>query len=343
MSAAESAPRAGTARPTVVVASVRGRKTFPDHQAARLEGVADVTFLERDGAMSTGEALAAFGDAEVVAVTPKVTPTIDTTLLEGLPRLRALSLYATGYDFIDVPELTRRGITLSVLPDYSTISVAEHAIGLILTLSRRIHLGNDRSRGLVHAATSLRGFELAGKTLGIIGCGRIGGRVATLAQAFGMQVVAYDIDPKPAPGVTYVDLAELLESSHVVAVHCPMVFGAPAMLGAGELALMRSGSALVNASRAELVDAAAVVEAVRSGHLRGYAVDDEVFSGAGVADLLTEGRIVQTGHSAWWSDEVLDRGGLMWAEHIHALIAGTPIDVVRVVPVDGDATRAQVT
>lgn len=92
---------------------------------------------------------------------------------------------------------------------------------------------------------------------------------------------------------------------------------------------MRPGVVLINSSRAALVDVGAVVHAIRVGHLRGYAVDDIVLAGsANGADLLREGRIVQTGHSAWWSDEVLQRGGRMWADHIAALVAGAPLDVV---------------
>lgn len=323
------------------MASVRGRASFAPDQAARLEEIADTTFLARDDSMTTSEALFAFRNADVVAVTPKVAPPVDAVLLEGLPRLRGLSLHATGYDFIDVEQLQRYRVVLSVLPEYSTESVAEHTIGLVLTMSRRIHLGNDRSRALVGPDASLRGFELAGRTLGIIGCGRIGSRVAGLAQAFGMDVLAYDIAPKPVPGVTYVDRDVLLGRSDVLTLHCPMEFGASPMIGPAQLARMRPGCVLINASRAGLVDDGAVVAAIRGRRLRGYAVDDAVFAGEAVADLLREGRIVQTGHSGWWSDEVLERGSRMWGEHIHALVVGEPVDVVADTLVPGEAARHQ--
>jgi len=312
-----------------VVASVQGRRSFASDDVERLEDLADVTFLSRPEAMSTREALSMFTAARFVAVTPKVAPPLDTLLLEGLRDLRGIVLYATGYDFIDVAELARRGVVLSILPSYSTRSVAEHTIGLMLTMSRRIHLGNDHAREMVPAGASLRGFELDGKTLGIIGCGRIGGTVATLAQAFGMRVIAHDIEPKPVAGVEYVSRATLLERSDIVTLHCPMTYGAPPPIGSPELTRMRPGVVLINSSRAALVDVGAVVHAIRVGHLRGYAVDDIVLAGsANGADLLREGRIVQTGHSAWWSDEVLQRGGRMWADHIAALVAGAPLDVV---------------
>lgn len=316
--------------------SVQGEKTLPDEQSAALREVAAVTFLARPEPMSRQDALATFRGAEVIAVTPKVAPVVDEALLRALPELRGICLYATGYDFLDVALLDRHGVQLSVLPDYSTEAVAEHAIGLLLSVAGRIHLANDRSRAMVPPTTSLRGFELRGRTLGIIGCGRIGSRVAALAQAFGMRTLAYDIEPKPVAGVTYVGRDELLSSSDVVTLHCPMVFGAPPMIDAHALSITRSGAVLINSSRAALVDDEAVVASIRSGHLRGYAVDDALLLAPELEDLRREGRLLQTGHSAWWSDETLERGAVMWGEHIVALVTGSPMNLV------GPAAAAQV-
>ncbi|MEJ5913732.1 2-hydroxyacid dehydrogenase [Pseudokineococcus sp. 1T1Z-3] len=316
------------ARPRVVVVSVAGRATFAAEDAEALERVADVRFLSRSEAMSPADAAAELGRADVVALTPKVSPELSPELLDALPRLRGIALYATGYDFVDVGMLRARGVRLSVLPDYSTRSVAEHTLALMLTLSRRVHLGHDRSRGLVPPTTSLRGFELGGRTLGVIGCGRIGGHVTRLAQGLGMDVLVHDVEPRPLPGTRQVGREELLASSDVVTLHCPMAYGAAPTVGADEVALMRRGSVLVNASRSALVDTAAVVAAVRTGHLRGYAVDDVVLEDPADADLLVEGRVVQTGHSAWWSDEVLARGRRMWARHVEALVLGHPLDEI---------------
>jgi phosphoglycerate dehydrogenase-like enzyme len=315
-------------RPNVVVASIEGRGSLPSVRLRELDAVAHVTYLVRTEAITPDEAVSLWRVADIVAVTPEVSPRISPDLVASLPRLRGIALHATGYDFVDVDALRDHGIVLSTLPEYSTRSVAEQTLGLMLSISSRLHLANDRSRGLVPPRTSLRGFELRGRTLGIVGCGRIGGTVAGLAQAIGMTTLAHDIDPKPVPGVTYVPRDELLARSDVLTLHCPLGYEAPPMFGEAELRALRRGAVLINSSRAELVDVAAVVEAVRDGHLRGYAVDDTVFSGAEVADLLAEGRILQTGHSAWWTDEVLDRGSWMWADAILAMIAGRPIDVV---------------
>lgn len=248
-------------------------------------------------------------------------PRFDAPLLARLPDLRGIVAYASGTDFLDLPLLTRRGVTVVNLPDYCTASVAEHALGLLLTLAHRIHLGHDRSRGLVPDSTSLRGFELAGRALGVVGLGRIGGRVARAAQALGMRVVATDPRPRPLGDVPLLTLPDLLRAADAVTLHLPTTLGAPSLLGAAELALLRPGAVLVNVSRASLVDPRAAAAAVRAGTLRGYAVDDVVF-GPGDADLLAEGRVVQTGHCAWWADEVLARGGEQWLRATTALTRG---------------------
>jgi phosphoglycerate dehydrogenase-like enzyme len=315
-------------RPVVVVVSVQGEKTLPVEQADHLRERADVTFLARPDRMSPADALFAFRGADVVAVTPKVAPRFDASCCVRSHGCVASASTPPGTTSSTCRLLERHGIALSVLPDYSTEAVAEHALGLLLSVAGRIHLANDRSRGMVPPTTSLRGFELRGRTLGIIGCGRIGSRVAELAQAIGMRTIAHDIDPKPVAGVTYVGRDELLAASDAVTLHCPMVFGAPPMIDAHALAMMRPGSVLINSSRAALVDDDAVVDSIRAGHLRGYAVDDALLVAPELEDLRREGRLLQTGHSAWWSDETLERGAVMWGEHIAAMLAGDPMHVV---------------
>jgi phosphoglycerate dehydrogenase-like enzyme len=340
----------------VVVVSVQGEASMPAPARRSIEAVADVTYIARPDALSPDEARRALGEADIVAVTPKVAPRFDADLLRSLPRLRGLVLYATGCDLLDLDLLSRHGIRVCSLPRYSTEAVAQHALALLLALACRVHLANDRSRGLVAATVSLRGFELAGRSLGVIGFGRIGRRVATLADAFRMPVLAYDRRwshdptapgdlPVPSSGravparaaasasasVRNVELQPLLESCDTLVLCCSRDHGAPPVLGEAELRHIRPGAVLVNVGRPELVDHRALVPLLRSGRLRGYAVDDVVFGpgdGSGHADLVREGRVLQTGHSAWWRDEVLERGGWMWAEAIRQLALGEPVDIV---------------
>jgi phosphoglycerate dehydrogenase-like enzyme len=318
----------------VAVLSRQGAQSLAWDDMVRLDRVADVRYHMMDEAPSQAEATMLLRGTEILASTNKCLPVLDAALLDRLPDLRAVVLYATGYDHIDVELLAARAVGLSVLPGYATGAVAEHAIAMLLSLATRLHLANDRSRGLVNGDTSLRGIELAGRTVGVLGVGRIGTRVAQLANALGMRVMGYDIDEAATAaardrGIAMTSRRELLVGSDALVVCASHAFGAPAIMAAAELRLMRRGAFLVNVSRAVLVDTAAAVAAVRAGRLRGYAVDDVVLDPQVDSDLLAEGRVLQTAHSAWWRDEVLERGRRMWERQLFAAMVGSPLGVVR--------------
>lgn len=314
-----------------VVITARGRSTFAEAQATRLERVADVRFLTAPGPLSHDALVEMLAGADICGLTPRSVPAIDGTWLSRLPRLKGIAVFATGVDYIDVDWLRERGVALSHLPEYSADSVAEHALGMMLTMSRRIHLSQDRVRGRVPAGTSVLGFELRGKTLGIVGLGRIGARVAELAAAFGMRVLACDPRERRSGGVRMVGLDELLASSDIVSLHMPAQWQGPAVFGEAELARMKTGATLINVSRCALVDPYAVVHAIEEGRLRGYAVDD-LFPLADkderAARQIAEGRLLQTGHTAWYSVEVLERGYDTWIDNLCGLATGEPRNLI---------------
>jgi len=165
-------------------------------------------------------------------------------------------------------------------------------------------------------------------TIGIVGLGRIGGRVARLAEALGMNVLA--ADPRLGGGGRPFarGLDELLASSDVVSLHLPRAYGQGPLLRAGHLRAMKRGALLVNVSRAALVDEAAVVAALSSGRLGGYALDDRLTAREEAERLIGEGRIVESGHTAWYSNEALARGLEEWVENVVALVRGTPRNLV---------------
>jgi phosphoglycerate dehydrogenase-like enzyme len=313
---------------SIVVITAKGRGTFTEQQAAKLESTAEVQFDKALEALSADEIVARLNGADYAGLTPRSVQAIDASWLERLPRLRGIAVFATGVDYIDMSYLQHKGIVLSHLPEYSTESVAEHALGLMLTMSRRIHLSQDRVRGRVPAGTSVLGWELAGRTIGIIGLGRIGSRVA---RAFGMRVLGYD-PKRTIEGIPHVGMEELLASSDVVSLHFPAVWQGEAKFGEQELAGMKPGATLINVSRCALVDPVAVVHAIKAGLLRGYAVDD-IFphdpSNVLAQQYIAEGRILQTGHTAWYSQEVIQRGYDTWIDNLVALAKGKPQNVVR--------------
>lgn len=306
----------------VVLISRAGRDTLSAATLARLEATSALTVHVRHDAPGPAEAARLLADATVLAATNVCLPQLDRRLLDACPALRAVVLYATGYEHVDRALLGSHSIDLRTLPTYATGAVAEHALGLMLGLATRLTLANDRCRGLTPRDVSLRGVELAGRTLGIVGTGRIGARLGVLARGIGMEVVGVDPDPAArrratAMGVRPVTRAELFGESSVVALCASTQAGRPPLVGAEELTAMRHGSFLVNIGRPQLVDTDAAVAALRSGRLRGYAVDEVVARDRGdMADVVAEGRLVQSAHSAWWRDEVLVRGAQAFGETV---------------------------
>lgn len=319
--------------PSLVVLSRRGRDSVPAPCLRALESEAHVRVVACERAPDTDTAVRLLADADLLGATNLCLPAVTEPLLARLPRLRGIVLYATGYDHLDVTLLREHGVGLCVLPDYATDAVAEHSVAMLMALATRLHLAHDRSRGLADAATSLRGIELRNKTLGVVGLGRIGSRVAHLGRALGMRVIGTDVDASAvrraaAGGVRTRELAEVLAESDAVTLCASSPFGARPLIGACQLGQVRTGALLVNVARASLVDTEAAVAALKSGRLRGYAVDDTVLDVGTHADLLSQGRVLQTGHSAWWRDEVLDRGAQMWGGSLLAAVRGRPEHVI---------------
>ncbi|MFC5650665.1 2-hydroxyacid dehydrogenase [Paenibacillus solisilvae] len=317
-------------RKKAVLITAQGRATFSPEQQARLEEAGTISYVEALHPLSHDQLITLLQDTDVAGLTPRSVPSIEREWLARLPRLKGIAVFATGVDYIDVQWLEDNRIQLSNLPEYSTVSVAEHTIGMLLTLSRRIHLSQDRVRGRVPAGTSVKGWELRGKTIGLIGLGRIGGYVAELAQAFGMRVLGYDPKADDAGDVVRVSIEELLASSDIVSLHYPAAWQGTFSFGESELKKMKSGAYLLNVSRSALVDDAAVIQVIAQGHLRGYALDDRfsLAEDAAAQRLIAEGRILQTGHTAWYSQEVIDRGYDTWVDHVIGLLTDNPQHVV---------------
>ncbi len=202
---------------------------------------------------------------------------MDARAIDAAPNLRVISKYGVGYDNLDVAHAARRGIPVLVTRGANSQSVAELAIGLMISLARDIR-GLDREvRSGEWIRTIDRGMELADRLLAVIGYGAIGRRVARIASALGMRVHAYDpyVDPAAfAPDVTpAASLDALLAQADVVSLHCPLTTETRSLLDARRLARLKAGALVVNTARGETVDDDAMVAAVESGHVRRYAAD----------------------------------------------------------------------
>jgi D-3-phosphoglycerate dehydrogenase len=217
-----------------------------------------------------GELVEAARDADVVWL--EWTPHLTGDVLRQLPKLRLAMRWGVGYEQIDVAVATELGIAVANAPSYCTEDVAEHAMALLLAASRQVVYRDRQGQTGLWRAGAARYRRMKGSTLGVVGLGRIGRRVAELGTAFGARVLGFDV--VPASGAfTQVPLDELLRESDMVSVHVPLSDATRHLVNAETLALMRPDAVLVNTSRGGVVDQAALVDAVTSGRLGGAALD----------------------------------------------------------------------
>jgi phosphoglycerate dehydrogenase-like enzyme len=253
--------------------------------------------------------------AQVVGLTRRACTDFHAGLVSRLPALRGLAVYATGEEWLDAEALRQRRVHWRILPEYSAQTVAEHALALLLALSRRLHLSDRVVRGDLPESISLRGWELAGKRVGIIGLGRIGRRIARLLAAFDAEVVYADPAVPRDADFRCLPVAKLQTTCDVVILAASVQRGAPPLVDAAWLAGMKPGAFLVNPSRPQLVDNVAVLAAIAGRRLAGYAVDEKVFSAAELA-RVEAGRILQSGHTGWYSNEAMARGAAAWVDNL---------------------------
>ncbi len=306
-----------SARPQVVLFSAKGRDSIPLAQQSRLDAVATVTYVANLVPMPEAQLIELCRSAHYIGLTRRTCRNLHADLIGQLPALRGLSIYATGTEWVDRAALARQSIALRHLVDYSAQTVAEHALAMLLSLSRRTHLSDRLALGEIAHTTSLRGWELQGKRIGVVGLGQIGLRIAKLADAFGMRVTY--CDPAVDAAFDRADFATVLAQSDVLMLAPSVNRAQPTIITEAALAQMRAEVYIVNPSRPELVDHAALLNAVRAGRVAGYAVDERVFSAAEL-DGVERGRILQTCHSGWYSNEAMQRGTAAWVDNLIALI-----------------------
>ena len=214
-------------------------------------------------------------DAEVLSVF--IYSKIDREVMDSLPNLKLITTRSTGFDHIDVEYARKRGISVCNVPDYGMETVAEYTLMLILALLRRLRPTLERVCRGVFSREGLRGNDLEGKTVGVVGTGRIGSRLIKLLSGFDLKILAFDVKPKEELvenfGVKYVSLEELLKNSDIVTLHVPYLPSTHHLINRENIRLMKEGSFLVNTSRGAVVEIEAVVEALREGRLSGVALD----------------------------------------------------------------------
>jgi D-3-phosphoglycerate dehydrogenase / 2-oxoglutarate reductase len=302
-----------TAKPRVLV-----REPIAEAGIRLLEERFDV---DVDGATPLDESIAAY-DAIVIRSGTELT----AELIERAERLRVIGRAGVGVDNVDIDAATRRGIVVANAPESTVVSAAEHAIGLLVALVRHIPQAHAALKQGRWERSAHGGIELEGKTLGVLGFGRIGQQVARRAIGLGMRVVAYDPfvakDRFRELGAERAERPEdLLATAEFLTLHLPLTPETAGTIDAAAIARMPDGARLVNAARGELVDEDALLEALRSGKLAGAALDvfsTEPYSGP----LLELDNVVVTPHLAASTEEAQDRAGVIVAEQVVAALAG---------------------
>jgi D-3-phosphoglycerate dehydrogenase / 2-oxoglutarate reductase len=247
---------------------------------------------------------------------------LDRAHLERLGACRAIVRYGVGLDNVDIDVAQELGIAVGNVPEYGHEEISNHAIGLLLALSRKLFAFDAAvRRGGTDIPAPQSVARLSRRTLGLVGYGRIGRRVAEKARAFGLAVVAYDPYAGADADVELLELDELLARADILSLHVPLTPETRHMIGARELALLAPGSLVINIGRGGLVDEEALVAALRGGHLAGAALDvTEIEPLPLDSPLLDAPNLVLTPHVAWVSDVALEDLKRLTAENALALI-----------------------
>jgi len=278
---------------------------------------------------------------------------LSAKVIKQLPNVRYITTRSTGYDHIDVAAACKWGIKVSNVPLYGANTVAEHTFALILSLSRKIYDAIDRTKKSDFDLSGLRGFDVQGKVIGIVGTGHIGAHVARIAHGFGMNIIAYDVvkDKKIITKyrVKYVSFSSLLKQADIITLHAPYNKKTHHLINSKNIASIKKGAYLINTARGGLIETKALVQALTNGQLAGAGLDvleeeglikeevqmlDRAMSRQILSTMLQDhillkmDNVVVTPHNAFNSQEALQRILDTTVENIHSYIERRPRNVV---------------
>ena len=271
------------------------------------------------------------------AVCVFVNDTVNAAVIDALCKngVKLIALRSAGYNNVDVKHAFGK-IHVVHVPAYSPYAVAEHAMALLLTSVRRIHKAYNRTRDNNFSLNGLIGFDLHGKTVGVIGTGKIGRIFADICRGFGMNVLAYDKYPSESDFIRYLPLDELLEKSDIVSLHCPLTEETHHLINASSIARMKKGVVVINTSRGALIDAEALLEGIKQRQIGAacldvYEEESDIFfedrSGHILADdvlarLISMPNVIVTSHQAYLTSEALDSIAKTTVENIRSFMSG---------------------
>ena len=273
------------------------------------------------------------------AVCVFVNDTVDAVVVDKLYQLgvKAIVLRCAGFNNVDIKACEGK-LRVFRVPAYSPHAVAEHAMALLLTINRRTHKAYIRTRDFNFSLQGLAGFDLYGKTVGIVGTGKIGRVFADICKGFGMKILAYDKFPNPDAGLDYVDLPELFAQSDIISLHCPLTEETHHLINANTIAMMKKGVTIINTSRGALVDTEALINGIKEKKVGAACLDVyeeegdffyEDFSGHIVQDdklvrLIAMPNVIVTSHQAFLTSEALDNIAATTVNNLTRFFSGDP-------------------
>ncbi len=334
-----------------VIGFVEVKETYEQERLrSALEGSGELRFYEH----TVNQELPALKSATIVSTF--INSRLTKSELAALPNLKFIATRSTGYDHIDVSEARRRGIAVANVPAYGENTVAEHAFALIISLSRNLKRAYLRTAAENFSIEGLMGFDLKGKTLGVVGTGHIGLRVIRMAVGFGMKVLACDVKQDPflaeVIGFQYVTFEELLVSSDIITLHVPYFPATHHLINRGTIEKLKKGALLINTARGALVDTDALMEALDQGILGGAGLDvlegeefiqeeKRLLMEAQTSEsweklrtklknhiILGRENVIYTPHMAFYSKEAVERILDTTIENIKSFLAKKPVNLV---------------
>jgi len=280
------------------------------------------------------------------AVCAFVNDVLDRPTLEILQAggTRLIALRCAGYNQVDLEAAQKLGLVVVRVPEYSPYAVAEHAVALLLALNRKIHRAYNRVRESNFSLEGLVGFDLHGKTVGIVGTGKIGGVFARIMAGFGCRLLAFDVQPRSDLPVTYVNTARLLAESDIISLHVPLVPETRHLFNEQTLSQLKTGAFIINTSRGALIDATALIDALKSGKVAGAALDvyeeetgvffrdlsGQVLQDDVLARLISLPNVLITSHQAFLTREALANIAQTTLDSITQFETGAVPETVRV-------------
>ena len=295
----------------------------------------DVTLSEQTAALANGS------QAVCVFVNDKITEGVIAQLAKMGVQL--IVLRCAGYNNVHLEAAKKHGLTIVRVPAYSPHAVAEHAVALILTLNRKTHKAYNRVREGNFSLDRLTGFDLFGKTVGVVGTGKIGETFCRIMLGFGCKVLAFDVFENQAlitEGVTYTTLPELLQQADIVSLHCPLNEATQHLINPASLATMKQGAMLINTGRGGLIDTQSVIEALKTGQLGYLGIDvyeqeeklfSKDFSESIIQDdvilrLISFPNVLVTAHQAFFTEEALTQIAQITLGNMACFEKGLPLE-----------------